>query len=117
MASFLEGSKSFSTRLNLSKTMRLKALLIVFSSLFFSKALLANPCFSNPFDSIYRAISVELDKIESPDYTKIVENLNCLSEADILLILKNKGILAGEHTYDAGKLWQLHLAASCLGTH
>jgi hypothetical protein len=97
--------------------MRFKALLIVFSSLFFSKALLANQCITNPLDSIYSAISTELDKIESPDYAKIVESLSQLPEADILLILKNKGILAGEHTYDAERLWQLHLAASCLGTH
>ena len=90
---------------------------MAFSCLFLSKNLFAHTYLSNPFDSIYSDISVELDKVESPDYTKIVESLNLLAEADILLILKNKGILAGEHTYNAEKLWQLHLAASCLGTH
>jgi hypothetical protein len=97
--------------------MRFKVILLAFSCLFLSKTVFSHPVLSNPFDSIYSAISVEFDKVESTDYAKIAESLNLLTEDEVLLILKNKGVLAGEHTYDAEKLWQLHLAASCLGTH
>jgi hypothetical protein len=97
--------------------MRFKILFTVFSFLFSSKIVLANRLLSSPIDSIFTIVNTELDNLKSPDYSKIVSALNLLAEEDILRILKEKGILAGEHTYDADKIWQLHLAASCLGTH
>lgn len=113
----MKGSNYFPLSLNLSKTMRCKVLFIVLSHLLFSKVLLAHVVLSHPLDSIYSVINEELNKAENANYDKIAASLNLLEETAILQILKNKGILAGEHTYNAEKLWKLHLAALSLGTH
>jgi hypothetical protein len=90
---------------------------LLFFTILLANTLLATPDLSSPNDSIYQYISTELANDISPNYTKIAESLNLLSEEEILKILKDKGILRGEHVYDADKLWQLHLAALCLGEH
>jgi hypothetical protein len=96
---------------------RIKVLLFVISNLFLTQCIQAHSIFTNNPDSVFNVVSAEFDNLISPDYYKIAESLNLLEEADILRILRNKGILVGEYNYNAEKLWQLHLAALCLGSH
>jgi hypothetical protein len=96
---------------------RLRVFLFALSNLFLTQYLQAHSILSNNPDSVFNVASAELDNLINPDYYKIAESLNLLEESDILRILRNKGILVGEYNYNAEKLWQLHLAALCLGTH
>ncbi len=96
---------------------RLKVSLFVLTHLFLTQYLQAHSILSSNPDSVFNIVSSELDNAINPDYYKIAESLNLLEETDILRILRNKGVLVGEYNYNSEKLWQLHLAALCLGTH
>ena len=72
---------------------------------------------SKPLDSLYMTVNIEFDKDSLADFDKIADAMNFMNEGTIASILRNRQILAGEHSYNAEVLWNLHTSALRLGTH